>query len=265
MARRKRPKKPRLPRSLEGVYLRETRRIWKAAQAIIAEGLEPLLEVWPDETTTDSRLDGPISIKMIQRRMITIERQLGRMLGAAPLKRLLDRLAARVVKFTDRELDRVAAIDLRASDKQVARYIGVWREHNIQLIESGVMAHEAATHIRPSLLDDMSRTIEAAHRGGVPVRVLRKQIMERFRVSNSRADLIARDQILKLNGQITKQRQTGAGITHYRWSTSRDERVRDEHRALEGTLQAWASPPSVGHPGEDYQCRCVSIPVMPEG
>jgi hypothetical protein len=45
---------------------------------------------------------------------------------------------------------------------------------------------------------------------------------------------------------------------------AQDERVREEHAALEGQTFAWSSPPAVGHPGEDFQCRCVALPVIDE-
>jgi SPP1 gp7 family putative phage head morphogenesis protein len=76
--------------------------------------------------------------------------------------------------------------------------------------------------------------------------------------------LIARDQTLKLNSAITKDRHIAAGISEYTWSTSLDDRVRPEHEALEGTKHSWDAPPEPGHPGEDFQCRCVAIPVIDE-
>jgi SPP1 gp7 family putative phage head morphogenesis protein len=65
-------------------------------------------------------------------------------------------------------------------------------------------------------------------------------------------------------------RQTQAGISEYEWSTSGDERVRSSHDELDGTRQSWDDPPvtnddgDTNHPGEDYQCRCVAIPVLPD-
>jgi SPP1 gp7 family putative phage head morphogenesis protein len=87
-------------------------------------------------------------------------------------------------------------------------------------------------------------------------------IQARYSVSQSRASLIARDQVSKLNGKLTETRQKGLGISRYTWRTSLDERVRDTHQALEGTSHSWDSPPSVGHPGEDFQCRCRAEPDL---
>lgn len=89
---------------------------------------------------------------------------------------------------------------------------------------------------------------------------LRAKIGERSDVSNSRIELIARDQTLKLNGAINQAHQQGLGIESYTWSTSNDERVREEHAELEGQTFSWNAPPEPGNPGEDYQCRCIAIP-----
>lgn len=99
---------------------------------------------------------------------------------------------------------------------------------------------------------------------GLRVEDLADLIRERTGVSESRAELIARDQTLKTNGNLTANRQRNAGITSYVWSTSLDDRVRPDHAALEGKTIAWDDPPDVGHPGEDIQCRCVAIPVIDE-
>ena len=90
----------------------------------------------------------------------------------------------------------------------------------------------------------------------------------RLGVSERHARFIARDQIAKLSGAITEGTQRAAGVTRYKWRSSRDERTRDMHRALDGTIQSWDAPPvtnpegDTNHPGEDYQCRCNAIPII---
>lgn len=81
-------------------------------------------------------------------------------------------------------------------------------------------------------------------------------------VTESRAKLIARDQANKLNGALTQARQTSLGITQYRWSTSGDERVRQECFDLDGDPFSWDKPPPGGHPGFKINCRCVALPIF---
>jgi SPP1 gp7 family putative phage head morphogenesis protein len=118
--------------------------------------------------------------------------------------------------------------------------------------------------LRDGLLPDVSSLIESAHAEGLRVEVLAHELRERFNVSDSRAELIARDQVLKLNGQINRHRQLSAGVEEYVWLTAGDERVRESHAALDGQTFSWHSPPAVGHPGQDFQCRCQAIPLIPE-
>ena len=81
--------------------------------------------------------------------------------------------------------------------------------------------------------------------------------------------MLARDQIAKLNGDITQQQQQDAGVVEYVWSTSGDSRVRPSHAALNHKRFRWDDPPVVDektgrrcHPGKDYQCRCCALPVF---
>jgi SPP1 gp7 family putative phage head morphogenesis protein len=92
---------------------------------------------------------------------------------------------------------------------------------------------------------------------------LAEDIEHQMGVTESRAKLIARDQMSKVNSSINEAKQTALGIEKYEWSTSGDERVRESHAAHEGKTFRWDNPPAdTGHPGEDVNCRCVAIPVI---
>lgn len=117
-------------------------------------------------------------------------------------------------------------------------------------------------------ISDLRQILEQADREAWRVEQIRAAAVDRLDISARHADLIARDQVLKLNGQLTQDRQVNAGIESYEWSTSGDERVRPGHKELDGTVQMWSAPPLVddegtrAHPGEDIQCRCVAIPIL---
>lgn len=116
-----------------------------------------------------------------------------------------------------------------------------------------------------------------------------------------RIELIAVDQIGKLNGALTKARQTEAGLDFYTWDTANDERVRGRpggkypnaipsHWAMQGMMCRWdnnnvyADPATdivrdergdivsinwqtrrmdmpFAIPGEEIRCRCTATPV----
>lgn len=177
--------------------------------------------------------------------------------------RLLDGIPVRVGTIFDRHARQISDANKRSlrlvgirafSDAALEPAIAVRRAENIDLVVNAGRAY--AESVREIFSDP--------EHIGLRVEELQAKLEARGDVSESRAELIARDQTLKLNGALTQIRQESAGVDEYIWSTSLDERVRDSHRALEGERFSWSSPPEPGHPGQDYQCRCVALPVVPE-
>lgn len=160
------------------------------------------------------------------------------------------RMAYDVSRLNARSL---AQLGISVSDLRLGAALDHARDENIRLVENAGRVY--AKQVR-QIFDDPAAP-------SMRVEELKARLLERANVSESRAELIARDQVLKLNGAINKIRQTNAGVDSYVWSTSRDERVRESHAELEGETFGWESPPEPGHPGEDFQCRCVAIPVIP--
>lgn len=115
--------------------------------------------------------------------------------------------------------------------------------------------------------ESFGRVAEAVNRGvsrGNTLKSITEEVQKAANVTKGRAKLIARDQVSSLNAEITKIRQKDAGLNKYVWSTSLDERVRDEHANNEGRVFSWDDPPPEGHPGEDINCRCVALPFFEE-
>lgn len=100
-------------------------------------------------------------------------------------------------------------------------------------------------------------------------------------LSEKHCRLLARDQIGKLNGQITQAQMQEIGLDLYVWETSGDERVRSTHVPMDGLLcrwddasvcsynngKTWEKRPAGAvqlHPGQDIQCRCVALSYYPE-
>lgn len=133
-----------------------------------------------------------------------------------------------------------------------------WLQENINLIES----------IPKEFLDEFKDTIYQGYISGNTITDLSKQVQERYGVSKSKSRMLARDQLGKLNAQISQFQQRNVGSNKYKWKTAGDgNRVRKSHRKLNNEIRRWDDPPEVAsgrkcHPGEDYQCRCVAIPIF---
>lgn len=148
--------------------------------------------------------------------------------------------------------DARAVVGITVPEAGVGVVVALAREENIRLVENAARVY--ARDVREVFGDPKNF--------GLTPKELQEKLLERGNVSANRAELIARDQTLKLNGAITKARQVAAGVRRYTWSTVGDERVRDDHKILEGEIFSWDAPPEPGHPGQDFQCRCVAIPVI---
>lgn len=111
-------------------------------------------------------------------------------------------------------------------------------------------------------LDKVQAAVAQSTLKGGNLKELATEIKKIGGVTESRAKLIARDQTSKFNSALEQVDMESLGVTHYTWSTSQDERVRDSHMANEGKIFAWDDPPETGHPGYEINCRCVALPVL---
>lgn len=146
----------------------------------------------------------------------------------------------------------------------------MWIAENTRLIKT----------IPSNLLGKVEEAVFNSVRIGYSYRTLAEELEKAFKVSKNRARIIARDQISKFNGSLTRQRNLSLGITEYRWLTSRDERVRHSHEVLEDKIcswkdaniykdkeeQKWKKRDGVKavllHPGQDILCRCTSVAII---
>lgn len=134
-----------------------------------------------------------------------------------------------------------------------------WVDENVGLIKT----------IPQNSLGKMKRIVLEGYKKGETTTSIVKKIQRTYGVDRRHAQLLARDQIAKLNSNITQRQQLDAGVREYIWSTSGDSRVRDDHKRLNNKRFRWDDPPVVDkrtgrrcHPGEDYQCRCVALAVF---
>jgi SPP1 gp7 family putative phage head morphogenesis protein len=179
-----------------------------------------------------------------------IPRKVGK--ANAKLARGLVRVGKSVEKHTEQEAVRLG---VKIGNVASAEMVAAWRTENLSLITK--LTEDGVRQLREVLTSN-----EGAH-----PKELTELIQERCGVVKSHAQLIGRDQVTKLNAQISQSRMQRAGIEEYIWTTSNDERVRDSHADLDGKRFRFDDPPDVDgepcHPGEPIQCRCTAYPVDP--
>ncbi|MBZ5673700.1 MAG: minor capsid protein [Acidobacteriia bacterium] len=94
-------------------------------------------------------------------------------------------------------------------------------------------------------------------------------ITENYGVSRRKAKFLARQETSLLMSKFQQTRYQDIGIRRYRWSTSHDERVRHDHKVLDGKVFSWDDPPITdretgarNNPGEDFNCRCIAVALV---
>ncbi len=253
--RRRRREAPRAnpPRGTQLRFERALRELIKEASGVLRSELKPTIEsaVRAGEVL---RQDSPAD--ELRRLQEQLAQEFGLIFSEARIRRLAERMLGDVEGHNRRQVQRqlrsILGIDIFADTPAL-----------IDVLSSSV--DEAVAIVTKWSFDFQSDVASAVRRGvrqGLRFEQIAAELQQRLAISQRRARLIARDQVSNANAALTRQRQTDAGITRYRWITSLDERVRDDHAGRHGEIFSWDNPPSDGHPGEAINCRCTASPVL---
>lgn len=148
---------------------------------------------------------------------------------------------------------RVAAIDPVFRDEQLRERFEEFSRQNVELIKG----------LEGDTLEDVDQHVREAVREGKTADELAGIVEDRMGVSKSRAKLIGRDQISKLNSDLNRVRQRTNNVERYEWISAGDARVREIHAFLHGRIRKWSNPHSTeGHPGDAVGCRCVARGIV---
>lgn len=106
---------------------------------------------------------------------------------------------------------------------------------------------------------------------GIRHEALAADIEDSFGVSERKAKFLARQETSLLMTKFKQIRYEDAGVKRYIWRAVKGTTAhptRPMHKSLDGTEHAWSDPPvddpngSRHNPGQNYNCRCVAIPVV---
>lgn len=164
--------------------------------------------------------------------------------------------AGRLAEATNRRewfrvIRQAYGVNVLRGEPDLPALLSLWEQENLALIRS----------LPENMISQLRGEFAKGLVGGKGMREMSRIVRERADVGSRRSEIIARDQISSLNGQLARYRQTRAGVTHYVWNTMADERVRPTHRARDGKTFSWKDSPI---PGEEIMCRCTASPVLPE-
>lgn len=265
---------PQYPKTAEREFRRITGSYMKLLNEELKKKLPAMMAEYQKERHGDSRFDDSQDLDAKLRLLLQdVATALEKRIAEYGLDQKVEQIAQMAKNVSIREWKR-AVKDTLGIDLLDDYYKGEffeeairrWIAENVLLIKS----------IPSETLGNMREIILGSYLKGSSIRDIQKAIQETYNVSKRKAQLLARDQVATLNAQLTKAQQTDAGCKKYRWSDSRDGRVRGCHKALNGKVFSWDNPPEMWyetkqgrvytgrrcHPGEDYCCRCVAIPVF---
>ena len=257
----------RKPESAQREYQRLAREVDNAVLEVVKESLPQIKKIcdrrYEDTHRFDSQADDLAAIQDVFTKAL---RKISGIGYNNRLYRKISQIANLNRKLTviewKRVVKRTLGIDIfddYYNGGNYQRLVDDWIELNVGLVKS----------VPKDSLDELQQIVMDGWYNSRSTKAIMKDIQKKFHTSKSKAKLLALDQTAKLNAQITKFQQIDAGCREYIWSASGDIRVRKGHRSLDGKKFRWDDPPVVDektgrrcHPGEDYQCRCVAIPVF---
>lgn len=169
-----------------------------------------------------------------------------------------------------RTFKRISGVDPLQFEPELSGFMEVAGDQNVNKIVS----------LNSSYFDSIREMTNLALRKGTSVKELTDNIIALTGTTKSRANLIAIDQVQKLNSDLESQRQQNNHITRYIWRTRRNARVRSkantggvsDHAGLGEAVFDWKFPPVTvltgkragerNHPGQDINCKCWAEPVI---
>ena len=212
--------------------------------------------------------------------MDAFKQHVGDIVPESALKVMLLDIGQRASKWNDAQwqktLHAVLGVSVYGKEEELGSRIESFVNENTILIKD----------IEEQVYQDVRLTVERGIRSGDSQRTIAKALLNdtslepgRFRKVQTRAKFIARDQLNKLNGDLTKTRQQSIGLDLYIWRGVGDNRERETHLEMNDSLCKWSDPDVYSQdggntwqdrppemrgliPGEDYDCRCYAEPVF---
>jgi SPP1 gp7 family putative phage head morphogenesis protein len=168
---------------------------------------------------------------------------------------------------TERDLQRTIAklaFVPELTDAQRRKIAAEWQD-NVDLWIKGFAEEE---------IQSLRVGIQKATLAGNRYELAIKAVQKSYGVTAAKAKFLARQETNLLVTKLKETRYLDAGVVEYRWrcvAGSKHHPVRPSHKILDGKLFRWSDPPITSapdeparrnNPGQDYNCRCIAIPVV---
>lgn len=287
MERRK--KKPRAPKAVrpseeaERYYRGQLRGLVKMMASELVAALEPELKRLKPDYIADSL----VTMDGWAEQILSAIRRVSSRFTSALFEPQIARVAASTVSRAEADnaedfrdsINKAVGVDFQliTKPKGMTDYLEASTAENVNLIKS----------IPAEYFQKVETLVLGGMKDGLAPTAIAKQIQAETGVSARRANLIARDQVSQLNSDLTRQRQTAAGIEFYKAVDAGDVRVSGNpagkypnakiscwgiarqdigygpgiYKVSEGA--PWGGKTGL-HPGKHHVlCRCVGLAMIP--
>jgi len=242
------PSRMLYPFGIETQYSTAIVKLLRPMKVLVKEYLIPQITKWKNEYKKDDWSDDITT---------TIEGIEFRYFEQTNTEQLVLPYAEKTDKFNKKQFDKqtksMIGINPLTAEPWLQSLEASWVRENVILIKS----------ISTEYFKDIEGVVRRGVQSGTITKDIAEEIGARFKVSKNKAKLIARDQVCKYNGYLTKERSTDIGLTHFIWTNSNDgNRVRPQHRnatGYGGNKYSWKLGADGDFPGTPIQCRCVAI------
>lgn len=247
---------PREPRGIIRDYSRALRGLFEVSSTAIRRELLDAQEFAAATASIRARR-GDDEVDDLEDAIGRISLVVDRELPDEVIRDIVDRYGLEADRHNLEEVRRTfrgaVGLDLPGSAPHGPEIIRAYARDNVRLIKT----------VHTGKLERVRALVERSWRVGDRWEVISSKIQAELGKDPTIADRIARDQIQKLNAELTRDRQVAAGVRRFAWRTSQDGRVRERHRRLEGKIFAWdAGHPTERFPGWPIHCRCYAEPVL---
>jgi SPP1 gp7 family putative phage head morphogenesis protein len=156
-------------------------------------------------------------------------------------------------KQLQRQLKAGLGVEIPTRDERVPTLVERFVERNVADVQA--LSDKTANDIQRLVLD-------AFERGARPEE-LAAEIQAKFDIAETRARLIAGNQLSRLSSQVRRDRHAEIGISMFKWVTRNDGRVRSAHEVKHNRIFPYkgSRAPSF-FPGEEINCRCLAVPIV---
>ncbi len=257
------------PTAIQVAYFKQLKAICDYARQLVKERLISKLPEFLARAADqhgDAHTDAQHPSKRVGTIIDGIARTLAKKYDPGALEKIGKQIGTRTADFQKVELNKQIKSALGVDvdlviDRKLSPKVNRFVAENASLI----------TKANETYLQQVETVTMQGIRDGARASDLEADLLERGEVNESRAKVIARDQVSKFYGELNQARQEDLGVDKYIWRTVEDNRVRTAHDEFDGEVFTWeegagqeaADDPGIGrNPGDGIQCRCQAEPYL---